>query len=228
MDLLASFFSAKKQALFDGLVRIQDMEWVIDALEILWDDMSLRPEQRGDINGLYSSFQTFGFTIALIITRHIVSYVDPLTTELQKVQLDFTGVYKPVDTCIGALDSATLTLNMTLGMMRHSRSPRSSAFLSRSHSMLKNKLSVPITKPTAYQSTINGNWQFHFLIESQVTYEIDLAKTAVCVNNDSPSTEYDMEGPPTMKEFNLLNSLKPEDRLPSTACTIQKTPTDDT
>ena len=34
------------------------------------------------------------------------------------------------------------------------------------------------------------------------------------MDSSPSSTEYDMEGPPTMKEFNILNSMKPEDRIP--------------
>ena len=91
----------------DGLVRIQDMmEWVLDALEIIKDDKTLKAEQRADANGLYTTFQTFGFAVSLILTWHIVTYVDPLTTEPQKVKLDVTSVYKAVDTCIAALETA--------------------------------------------------------------------------------------------------------------------------
>ena len=91
----------------DGLERMQQMmEWVLEALEIIKDDMSLKPEQRGDADGLFLKFQSFGFAVTLIIVRHIISYVDPLTTELQKVKLDVIGVYKAVDTCLAAIDSA--------------------------------------------------------------------------------------------------------------------------
>ena len=66
-------------------------------------DGSYKKEARQDANGLYHNLKTFSSAVHFIITRHVISYMVPITFELQKTQLDVIGVYQAVDVVLASL-----------------------------------------------------------------------------------------------------------------------------
>ena len=69
-------------------------------------DGSYRADARSDANGLLHRIPTFDFVINLVVMRHVLAYIQPLTYELQKVKLDISAVYHAVDTNVRAMKNA--------------------------------------------------------------------------------------------------------------------------
>ena len=92
----------------DGMERFQVMlKPILCTLEKIANnfDGSYKSEARSDANGLLHRISTFDFVINLVVVRHVLSYVRPLTTELQAIKLDIGAVYDAVDTDLQALDN---------------------------------------------------------------------------------------------------------------------------
>ena len=103
-------------ARFDALERIQELiEPILVTLNLIAEnhDGSYNAEARQDANGLYSHIKTFSFGVHFIIVRQVLSYMVPLTFELQKVQLDVLEVYKAVDTVTKSLADCIDTMDAT-------------------------------------------------------------------------------------------------------------------
>ena len=91
----------------DALERIQDLITpILVTLNLIADDFdgTYKKEARQDANGLYSNIKTFSFTVHFIITRQVISYMVPISFELQKPQLDVLGVYRAVDNVLESLE----------------------------------------------------------------------------------------------------------------------------
>lgn len=91
----------------DALERIQDLiKPILITLNAIAEnhDGSYKKEARQDANGLYSNLKTFSSAVHFIITRHVISYMVPITFELQKTQLDVISVYRAVDVVLASLE----------------------------------------------------------------------------------------------------------------------------
>ena len=53
--------------------------------------------------GLLHKIFTFDFIINLVVVRHVLAYIQPLTYELQQVKIDISAVYEALDNCLETL-----------------------------------------------------------------------------------------------------------------------------
>ena len=90
----------------EGLERVHELfKPIIKTLEDIKDnhDGSFKADARTDANGVHATFLSFDFVVNLIIVRHILAYITPLTTELQKSKMDIKAVYDAVDNVVRTL-----------------------------------------------------------------------------------------------------------------------------
>ena len=91
----------------DGLERVQElMKPILETLDQIannHDGSYNNRDARSDAHGLYWTFRSFQFCFHLIIIRFVMSYILPLTYELQKKQLDVIRAYEAVDVVVESL-----------------------------------------------------------------------------------------------------------------------------
>ena len=88
----------------DGMQRFEELLGAISAaLDIISNDNTYNKDARSDASGLLHRIFTFDFIINLVIVRHTLAHIQPLTYELQQVKLDISAVYDAVDTCLNTL-----------------------------------------------------------------------------------------------------------------------------
>lgn len=84
----------------DGMQRFQEflspIITTLDRINKNWDK-SYERDAKIIAGGLKTNIEKFDFIIALVIVRHVLAYIQPLTYELQQVKLDIGAVYEAVD-----------------------------------------------------------------------------------------------------------------------------------
>ena len=99
----------------DSLERVQSMyQPILEVLDFIGSnvDGTYGGVASADANGIYDTMKSFKFLIALVVTRSILAYLLPLTTELQLVKIDIIEIYRAFDTVISTLKSVRINVEI--------------------------------------------------------------------------------------------------------------------
>lgn len=102
IDLLCGTEQSRRESILrsEGMQRFHELLGpIITCLNRIsnnWDK-SYTAEARLIAGGLKTNIERFDFIIALVVVRHVLAYIQPLTYELEQLKIDIFAVYEAVD-----------------------------------------------------------------------------------------------------------------------------------